>query len=181
MANWLHKATLRYQGSEDPPITDQANWIRNPVLPEGCDDWSWCVVDGDTVRAPTTEEQAVVTAAKLAGAKAAKIREIDARTGELIETGSVTINGEDLSTRQTQQTSLLGIKASIDVGIGTFPRALSATDGSTYQCPNLTDFIRISGMVLAFVESAKASGRALRAQVLAATTLAEVAAVEDSR
>lgn len=179
MANWLHKTTREYRVSSDP--SDPANWIRNPELPSECEDWSWVVVDGETVRAPTTEERAAITAVKLAEAKAAKIALIDAKTAQLIEDGKVVINGESISTRQTQQTSLLGIKAAIDVGLGTFPRDLSAADGQTYSCPNLEDFVRISGLVLAFVESTKASGRTLRAQVLACTALAEVAAVEDSR
>lgn len=181
MANWLHKTTLRYQGSEDPPIADQSNWIRNPTLPAGVASWADVSVDGDTVRAPNEAELAVQLANKLAAAKVAKIAAIDAKTAALIENGSVRINGEDLSTRATQQISLLGIKAAVDAGIGSFPRDLSATDGSTYTCANQADFVRISGLVLGFVESRKASGRALRAQVLACTSLAEVAAIADGR
>lgn len=183
MANWLNKTTKDYRASSDPPLAEQADWLRNPTLPAGCSDWSEAVVDGDTLRAPNESELAARAVASLASAKTCKIREIDARTGELIETGSVVINGASISTRLTQQTSLLGIKAALDAeipGFG-FPRPLSCTNGETYQCADLADFVRISGLVLAFVESAKAAGRALRAQVLAATTLEEVAAVEDTR
>ncbi len=181
MSNWLHKATLRYEGSQDPPLDQQGDWIKNPTLPAGVESWADVIVDGDTVRAPNEAELAVQNANKLAAAKVAKIAAIDARTEYLIEHGSVVINGESISTRLTQQASLLGIKASHDAGLPTFPRELSAIDGRSYTCPNAADFVRIAALVLYFVETAKASGRALRADVLACTTIAEVEAITDGR
>lgn len=181
MANWLHKTTLEYRRSNDPPLEEQSSWIRNPVLPNGVDSWEEVIVENDTVRARTFEESLALTASRLGVEKQRKIAEIDARTASLIQNGSVVVNGESLSTSVTQQVSLLGIKVAIDAGLGSFPRTLSALNGFSYVCPDLADFVRISELVLAFVEGCKASGRVLKSSVLEATTLAEVAAVEDNR
>lgn len=181
MANWLHKITKEYRVSNDPPLAEQSAWLRNPVLPDGVSSWQDAVVDGGSLRAPNEQELSLQYSAKLTAAKIEKIQEIDARTAALIENGSVVVNGESISTRATQQISLLGINAAVQASLDSFPRELSAIDGSTYVCPNQLDFVRISGLVLSFVESKKASGRALKQQVLDAVTLEQVAAVVDNR
>jgi hypothetical protein len=139
------------------------------------------VVDGETLRAPNEQESAAFDAADLQAAKVAKLDAINAKTGQLIEAGSVVINGVAISTALTNQVSLQGIDSIIEKGLATFPQPISATNGGTYLISSQTDLDRIGGLVATFVMTTKAEGRALRALVLACNTVAEVDAVEDSR
>lgn len=181
MANHLHKSTLEYRASWDPPPGDAANWIRNPTLPEGCASWDEVVVEGDTIRAPNESELAARAIEALATAKLWKMREIDARTGEIIESGSVTVNGVAIFAGLTNQVSLQSLQQLVTRGVATWPQPISAVGGGSYTITSQADMDRVAGLVAVFVMTTKAAGRTLRAAVLAATTLAEVAAVEDTR
>ena len=140
----------------------------------------WRLVDG-SVAEMTSEQKAAVDASELSAAKTAKIAAIDAKTGSLIENGSVNVNGVNISTSIASQTSINGMKSANDFRLITFPQEVSATNGGSYTINSLNDFKRVGGLVMTFVLTTKADGRALRQQVLAATTLAAVEAVEDNR
>lgn len=181
MANHLHKTTLEYLRSWDPEPGDASNWIRNPTLPGGCSLWSEVVVEGDTVRAPNAGELAARAVVALAAAKADKMAAIDARTGAIIESSSVTVNGVAIYAGLTNQVSLQALQQLVTRGVATWPQPISAVGGGAYTITSQADMDRVAGLVAVFVMTTKAAGRALRSQVLAATTLAEVAAVEDTR
>jgi hypothetical protein len=86
-----------------------------------------------------------------------------------------------ISTALTNQVSLQAIDALVAKGLTTWPQPISAIDGTSYAITSLNDFNRIAGIVATFVMTTKAAGRTLRAQVLAADSIAAVNAVEDSR
>ena len=182
MANWLHRFTKEYRTSSDPPLHQQYLWIRNPdlsaVAGELPDAW---IVDGDAVRLPTEQEWVPINAARLAAAKSAKLQAIDSRTASLIANGSVLVNGESISTSLEAQVSMQGIRVLVAEGKMTLPRTVSATGGYSYTIESTADLARIGGLMGAFVEGKKAAGRAIRSQVLAASTVAEVDAVVDDR
>lgn len=182
MANWLHRTTKEYMGSNDPPLDQQSAWIKNPdlsaVAGEGKDAW---IIEGDLVRLPTEQEWGPIRAARLEVAKQAKLQAIDARTAQLIQNGAVVVNGESISTSLEAQVSMQGIRALVAEGKMSLPRTVSATGGYSYTIESAADLARIGGLMGAFVESKKAAGRALRSAVLAAETVAEVEAVQDNR
>lgn len=181
MARFLHKTTKQWH--DDDGTGDLGpDYLRNPDLSAvaGVPQSRW-VVDGDAVRAPNEQELAAFVAAELAAAKAVKLEAINAKTGQLIESGSVVVNGVSISTALTNQVSLQALDTLVAKGIATFPHEISATDGTSYTITSSADFVRIAGIVATFVMTTKAAGRALRAQVLAAETVEAVAAVEDNR
>lgn len=181
MARFLNKSTKQFR-EDDGTGQARENEIRNPDLSAvaGIPQSRW-IVDGDTLRAPNEQESAAFDAADLQAAKVAKLDAINAKTGQLIEAGSVVINGVAISTALTNQVSLQGIDSIVSKGLATFPQPISATNGVVYSIASQTDLDRIGGLVATFVMTTKAAGRALRLQVLSCTTLAEVAAVEDNR
>lgn len=181
MANWLHKTNGTYLVSSDPPLAEQGDWIRNPTLPDGCADWSEVVVDGDTVRAPNEAEAAARLAAKLAAAKVAKMSAIDTRTAILVTQGVTVATGKVISTSLAATQNLQNLWIGFQQGIITMPKTISTADGGTYAITDNTDLIRIAGLLRDHQVQYLESGQSLRAQVLACTTLAEVAAVEDLR
>lgn len=181
MGSWINKATGARQVSQDPPLADQGDYVRADTLPDGCSSWDEVVVDGDTLRAPNESELAARAVAALAAAKVAKMAAIDGRTSALIETGSVTVNGVAIFTGLTNQVSLQALQQLVTRGVATWPQPVSAVGGSSYTITSQADMDRVAGLVATYVMTIKAAGRALRASVLAATTLAEVAAVEDAR
>ena len=174
----LHRTTKELRRSVNEPDYQLEDWIHGPDLSAvaGYDSRYW-VISGDTVSLATGAIEAEV----LAEAKAAKIAAIDAKTSQLIEDGRVTVNGEDISTRLTAQVSLTALQNLVSLGIASFPQEWSATDGQTYAITSQADFVRIAGIVTTFVMVKKAAGRALRFQVLACTTVAQVNAIVDDR
>ncbi len=181
MANWLHATTHEYRQSSDPPLAEQGEWVRNPTLPEGVDSWADCIVEDGVVRAPNEQEAAAQNAAKLAAAKVAKMAEIDAKTARLIEGGAVVVNGVAIKTEANNQLSLNCLQTLVGRGVAAFPQPVSAVGGGQYTITSQPDMDRIAGVIGTFVMTTKAAGRALRAQVLACETLAEVAAIVDDR
>lgn len=181
MGSWINKATGIRQVSQDPPLAEQGDYVHADTLPEGCESWDEVVVDGDTIRAPNESELAARAVEALAAAKSAKMSAIDARTAAIIESGSVTVNGVAIFAGLTNQVSLQALQQLVTRGVATWPQPISAVGGGAYTITSQADMDRVSGLVATFVMTTKAAGRTLRAAVLAATTLAEVAAVEDSR
>lgn len=182
MADALHRTTKELRRSVHSPAYDPAEWIINPDLSAvtGVPQSRW-IIDGDAVRPPDAGETAAFDLADLQAAKEAKITAINAKTGQLIESGAVVVNGVSISTALTNQVSLQGMDTLISKGIATWPQPISATDGTSYTIASLNDFNRIADLVSTFIMTTKAAGRALRAQVLAADSLAAVNSVEDNR
>lgn len=181
MASWIHKTTLQFQRSEDPPLEEQNDWVKNPVLPEGCADWSEVVIENGVVRAPTSGELAVRTAAKLAATKSSKMAEIDRRSSVLLESGLVVATGKTISTSQAAQSNLQDMMIGVGPGLTQFPQDVSTIDGGAYTITNSADLSRIAGLWRDRKKAVLDAGRALRAQVLAASTIAAVDSVSDAR
>lgn len=182
MADVLNRSTKELRRSQHAPAYDPAEWIVNPDLSAVANvPQSRWIIDGDSIRPPDAGETAAFDAADLAAAKESKIAAINAKTGQLIEAGSVVINGVSISTALTNQVSLQAIDALVAKGLTTWPQPISAIDGTSYAITSLNDFNRVAGIVATFVMTTKAAGRTLRAQVLAADSLAVVNAVEDNR
>lgn len=182
MSSWLHRVTKRYQSSEDPTLSEQSEWIQNPELPDGCETWDDVVVDGDAVRPLNAEELAVRTAVRLVAAKNEKIAAIDGKTGLLLVSGLAVADGKVISTSiaATQNLQDLAIGNALP-GVIAFPQAVSTIDGGVYIITDAADLVRIAVLLRDFKFATLGAGRQLRARVLAATTLAEVAAVVDER
>lgn len=181
MASWLHKTNGTYRVSSDPPLAEQGAWIRNPTLPDGCTDWTEVVVDGDAVRAPNEAEAAARLAAKLAAAKVEKVTAIDSRTAALLVGGIVVASGKTISTTLAATQNLQDLALGHMLGVVLFPQQVSTIDGGSYTITDAADLLRIAALLRDHKLNVLGSGRTLRAQVLACTTLAEVAAVEDLR
>lgn len=182
MANWLHRTTKEYMGSNDPPLDHQSAWIKNPdlsaVAGETVDAW---IVDGDTVRLPTEQEWVPIRAARLLAAQQAKLAAIDAKSAAIVTRGVEVSPGVSISTSLAASQNLQDIWIGHQSGMDVFPLKLSTLDGGTFNVATASAFTQV---MLAFAQHkrpAYESGQVLRAQVLAATTVAEVDAVQDNR
>lgn len=78
MANWVHKTTIQYLQSSDPPVSDQVNWLKNPDLTavNGLQQKYWKVV-GSAVQAMSTAERNAVDAAELTAVRTASKAQFD--------------------------------------------------------------------------------------------------------
>lgn len=181
MAVFLNRKTRELRDDDGTGIAG-ADEIRNPDLSAvvGLPSWQW-MIEGDAVRPPTIDELAALQSVLLADWKRSRIESIDARTKSIIDSGSVNINGVDISTSLANQVSLNMLKQVIDFGIATWPQPISATNGATYSIASLNDFKRISGLVATFVMTTKAEGRTLRSRVISAGTKEEIDAIIDDR
>jgi hypothetical protein len=114
--------------------------------------------------------------------KVAKANEIDARTEELIGEGFVASNGKRFTIDDSSLTRYHVLYATRLHGSMVYPVVITTFDGQNAQVLNNSAFV--SGFVeeafLAF-EAIIASGSALKQQLIAASTLAEVEAVVDNR
>jgi hypothetical protein len=72
MANWVHKTTVQYLDSNDPPVADQVNWLKNPNLSAvaGLPQKYWKVVS-NAVQAMSGAERSAVDAAAVTAARTA--------------------------------------------------------------------------------------------------------------
>lgn len=152
MAYFFNTITKQMR-QDDGTGLPRENELTNPDLSAvaGIPQARW-VVDGETLRAPNEQESAAFDAADLQAAKVAKLDAINAKTGQLIEAGSVVINGVPISTALTNQVSLQGIDSIIEKGLAIFPQPISATNGGTYSISSQTDLDRIGGLVATFVK-----------------------------
>lgn len=118
----------------------------------------------------------------LAVAKAKKNEEIDRRTGELIVTQGFAFDGQTFSLSLEAQSSWEGIgiaKEPMNTA-AMFPFPITARGDAEYELA----YTDVDGFLMAgltVVATHKASGRALKALVLAAADVAAVDAVEDNR
>jgi len=125
----------------------------------------------------------VAVASELDLAKAAKTLEIDLKTEDLITSLGFTHNGRVFSTSPNAQSKWHAIQIMNLMGQITWPPGLSISDKSetSYE---IADSAELSTMYATMVGTGKAhhdSGKALKDAVTAATTVAEVEAIQDNR
>lgn len=181
----IEKATgVIHEGNFDatvPPFNDTNLWIVDPVVPTEPKEL-WEVKQDDTIGVKSGAEADLINANLLAKAKSDKIDAIDARTVELIVTGFV-YSGQILSLSVEAQSNITNAWAARNEAwfSSSYPIEWSTKNGGSIS---LADATAIDGMYQAAFATKKAhldSGRALKLQIDAATTLAEVAAVVDNR
>lgn len=178
----LHRVTKELRQSVHTPDFPEADWIHYPELDQvvGLPVEQW-VIEGDSIRAANEGELATINAEKLAAAKARKCAEIDARSGVLVTSGLEVASGKTISTSMAATQNLQDIALSITLNNATFPQNVSTLDGGAYSIADITDFVRIAGLLKAMKKTVLEAGQELRAEVLACETIEEVDAVEDSR
>lgn len=114
-------------------------------------------------------------------AKAAKFASIDARTDELIASG-FTFASKQFSLSQAAQSRLMGINQVRDDENVTYPIKWNTIDDSdTYSIPDSATVLSFYLTAVGTYRTHVDSGTALKDQVRAATTVAEVDAVVDNR
>ena len=180
MANVLHRQTRQYLTSVNTPDYDPAEWLVNPSLPDGVPPERW-VVDGDSVRGPTPQEAAVFDAADLWITKQNRISAIDARTADIVTSGVEVATGKTVGTTLPATQNLQNLVLGVNLGTLDLPQDVSTTDGGSYTITGSADLVRVAGLLTLHQRTALDAGRALRAQVLAATSIDAVNAVEDIR
>lgn len=181
MATFLHRTT-RQLTPDDGTGDLGSDYIRNPDLSlVAAEPTKYWVIEGDTIRPATQFERDAIDAAELPAAKAARMAEIDARTAEIVTSGLEVATGKVISTSLASTQNLQDIVLGRSMGLIDFPQQISTLDGGHYTITDLGDFVRVATLLRNFKTDALSAGRALRAAVLDAATLAEVAAVEDSR
>ena len=125
------------------------------------------------------------TQARLGCAKLLKSDAIDARTEELIVTSGFQHVAADpsqwFSTSLNAQSKWHAIMNLGQLGVLTYPVSISAKDESSYDIVDLNDLATMYGELVAAGKAHHDSGKALKDAVYAATTVAEVEAVQDNR
>lgn len=112
--------------------------------------------------------------------KAVRYSEIDKKTEELIVSGFV-YKGKLISSSHNAQQKWHAILNMGQLGQLTYPLAISAKDESEILLLSYLEVVEAYASMVGTGKSHFDSGKALKDQVLAADTLAEVAAVEDNR
>jgi hypothetical protein len=114
-------------------------------------------------------------------AKRVKKKQIDDKTDELIASG-VPFNGEIFSMSLAAQANWMGIVQAYDMGLLTFPYEVSTNSGDQrYTFQTFAEFQQFYGTGMYVLGNHVAGGRALKEQVVLASTLAEVSAIQDNR
>lgn len=183
MASVLNRTTKELRHSVNTPDYDPAEWIINPdlsaVANEPTDAW---VIEGDVVRLPTDPEWITINANRLQAAKEAKCAVIDATSSAIVVSGVQVAPGVLVSTSlaasQNLQDILLGVMTARQ---NVLPITLSTTTGGVYQVPDVDTLNSVLDKFAAHKRTTLIRGQQLRAQVLAAATIAEVDAVVDDR
>lgn len=184
MATVLNRSTKEIRKSVNTPDYPVDAWIRNPDLSEveGVDPKYW-KISGDLVQEMSQAEKDVVDASELDEYKAAKIAKIDARTAELVMAG-FPFDGQNFSMSEAAQRNWAGMGAVLGLGLLPFPLPISTVDEGTYILNDSQHCLQFIGAYMLYQADPNqplGAGRALKAQVNAATTKAEVDAVEDNR
>lgn len=113
----------------------------------------------------------------LSEAKKGRLSEVDTKTVQLIS-GGFTFDGNQFSLSQAAQINWVGLKSL--KSLMAWPVNITTLNDGEYALAqaNLDSFIGTGKFV---VQSHLDSGRALKSQILATTTIAELDAVEDNR
>ena len=182
MARFLNIATLQWREDDGTGLARDGE-LRNPDLSQvdGVPVKHWKVVDGVVVEMSQQEKDSVVDSELLA-AKESRIAAINAKTAALVTAGIEVESGKVISTSIAASQNLQDIAISISLGMPSpFPQKISTLDEGVYEIQDAADFARIASLIKSQKKTIMEAGQDLRLQVLAATTLAEVDAVEDSR
>lgn len=182
MADVLHRTTRELLRSVNTPDYPAVDWIANPDLSAvaGLPAWQW-IIEGDTIRPPTASELAAIESANLPAVKAERIAAIDAKTAAIVTSGVEVAPGSRVSTSLAATQNLQNLVLGVNLGVLDLPQAISTTDGGAYTIVNTADMVRVAGVLAIHQRTALDAGRQLRAQVLAATSIDAVNAVEDLR
>lgn len=125
-----------------------------------------------------------VDSISLAGVKAAKFQAIDEKTVELIRRGFEFPpgSGQRFSLSNEAQSLLLGAYQSRNDPLFTYPLVWNTLDDAgALEIPDAATLYLFYLQATGTVRAHRDSGTALKSQVRAATSVAEVAAVEDTR
>ncbi len=179
MANVLNRTTKQYLESVNTPDYPTEDWIINPDLSSvsGVDKKYW-FLDGDTVREMTAAEK---DAAYLSTAKTEKCGAIDLRTVELISAGFV-YSSKTFSLSDAAQHKLMGIHQIRDDAGTSYPIKWNTIDDT--DVISLADSAAVHSFYTQAVSTYRGhvdGGTSLKDQVRAATTVAGVEAITDSR
>jgi len=115
-------------------------------------------------------------------ARKLRYSQIDQRTVELIHQG-YSYAGKVFSLSDNSQRWLSGLKAGLDLmGPDDWPLKINTLDDSeSYSIVDSTDALYLYGSAMATVKAHLGSGTDIKDQIRAASTIAEVEAVEDTR
>lgn len=184
MATVLNRITKELFDSVHTPDYSAPEWLINPDLSavEGVEAKYW-KIRGDEVEEMTAEEKAQVDSGELDAYKAERIRQIDAHTTELILAG-FPFDNHNFSMSEAAQRNWTGMGTVLALGMMSFPFPISTVDEGVYILQSQEHCLQFLGTYMLYQASPSyplAQGRTLKAQVNAATTKAEVDAVEDNR
>ncbi len=179
MGSVINRTTYEYLESVNSPDYPTGDWLHNPdVSALSAVPREYWIVDGEAVREMTTGEK---DSNHLAAHKAEKCLAIDARTDALIAAGFV-YSSKTFSLSDAAQNRLMGIHQVRDDAATTYPiRWNTLDDGDVLE---LADSAAVHSFYLQALGTYRAhvdGGTALKDQVRAAATIAEVDAVTDSR
>ena len=179
MATALHRTTKQYLASVNTPDYPIETWIINPDLSAvaGVVVEYWKIT-GDVVTEMSSAEK---DAAELPSVKNAKCAAIDTRTAELIDQG-FSYSSKTFSLSLASQSMLEGsypVKNHVSL---TYPIVWNTIDDlDTISLADATDLENFYLTALGTFRARRDSGTTLKDQVRAASTIAAVDAVVDSR
>ncbi len=189
MANVLNRTTLQCLKSVNTPDYPTEDWVINPDMSpvDGVDQMYWKLT-GDVLSEMIQGEKDTVDAARLSGYKTAKVTAVDAKTDELIALG-FTFDSMQFSLSLGAQMKMVGTHQIKDALALTYPiNWNSIDDEDVYAIGAGTDHAADAAILDAFyltglgtLRAHLDSGTALKDSVRAATTIAAVDAVVDSR
>ena len=182
MANVLNRTTLAYLLSVNTPDYPTESWVINPdmsaVSAVAAKYWK---LTGDVVSEMSQGEKDTVDAACLPDCRAAKCAAIDARTDELISVGFVFAT-KTFSLSANAQAKMMGITQIRDDENLTYPIKWNTIDDTDTH--SITDSAMMLSFYLTGVGTYRShldGGTTLKDSVRAATTIAAVDAVTDTR
>jgi len=119
----------------------------------------------------------------LTEAKIQKIADIDSRTTELIM-GGFPFGESNFSMSEPAQRNWIGLLSAYNAGMISFPFTISTVEEGMYQLADATVLMQFMGAFMLYQVDPNqplGSGRVLKAQVNACTTVAQVEAIVDPR
>lgn len=185
MADVLHRVTKAIEKSVHTPHYSSSAWIINPDLSavQGVDKKYWKIV-GDVISEMDQSEKDAVDAAELDDLKHQRYKQIDIRTGELINQGFEfpPSSGNIFSLSSESQHNIHGVYTSRNLPELSYPiNWLTKDDDASVS---LTDAATVEGFfltALGTVRAHKDSGSAIKEQIRAAVDTAAVNAISDDR
>lgn len=186
MSSALHRTTLKLVTSVNTPDYPTGTWVINPDMsPVAAVPTKYWKLTGDALSEMSQAEKDVVDAADFPAYKQAKNAAIDQRTVELINQGFL-YSSKVFSLSSSAQSYWNGLGNLAANGLLTepddFPMTVNTLDDTdTHDIVNIANAIGLFAAAAATIKGHLASGTALKTQVRAATTVAEVDAVVDSR